>query len=84
MGTFLLCRQIEIGQAVHAIELTGHLRAVGNEDQGYGFLLARLAQEIEYLLLVARIDAGRWLVGQEQVGLVGQRAGDGYPLLLSD
>ena len=45
---------------------------------------ARLAHQVNDLLLMPRIDVGRRLVGQQQFGPIRQCAGDGDALLLAD
>ncbi len=53
------------------------------DDQCDRFFLARFAYEIENLLLMAGIDVGRRLVGQQKSRLVGQRPGNGHTLLFA-
>jgi len=40
--------------------------------------------QVDNVLLVLRIDVGRWFIGQQQFGLVGQSAGDRHTLALAD
>ncbi len=54
-----------------------------HHDQRDVLFLAGLADQVQDLLLVAGVDVGRRLVGQQELGLVGQRPGDGHPLLLA-
>ena len=76
--------QVDFFQLIHALELAGDFERVGDDDQRDVFLAAGVANQIDDLLLVARIDVGGRLVGQEQAGPVGQGPGDGDALLLAD
>jgi len=59
---------IELFQLFHAIELLGHQRRVRHQHERNLLLAARLTQQIEDLLLMARIDVRGGLVGQQQLG----------------
>ena len=75
---------VDLFQPIDPVELAGDFGRVRDHDERDLFLAARLADQIDDLLLVARVDIGRRLVGQKQAGLVGQGPGDGHPLLLAD
>ena len=81
---FMSSREIEIFQAFDAIELSGHVGRVRDQDQRHVLFATRFPQQIEHLLLMAGIDVGRRLVSQQELGLIGQRPGDRHPLLLAD
>ena len=55
---------VGIFQSVDSRKLLGHVAGVSDQEQGHAFLLARSANQVDDLLLMPRIDVGRWLVGQ--------------------
>ncbi len=71
---------------VHDADPVGHLahdaEIVGDEQHGHVELGLELEQEIEDLRLDGDVERGGRLVGDEQVGLVGERHGDHHPLPL--
>ena len=73
--------------AVHHHDIVGNLgddaQVVGNEDDaGAAFLLQR-PQQLEDGLLHGDIESRGWLIGNEDIRLVGQGHGYHHPLLLS-
>ena len=65
---------------VHDDDFLGHLRhdaqVVGNEHHRHAELVLKLGHELEYLGLCGDVQRGGWLVGDEQVGVAGQRHGN--------
>ena len=57
-----------------------HAHVVGDEDHGHGQLLAEVVDEVEDLGLDGDVEGRGGLVGDEQLGLAGQRHGDHHPL----
>ena len=56
---------------------------VADEDQGQAQLVAQAHQEADDLGLERDVEGGDGFVGDDQVGLEGQGAGDGDPLALA-
>ena len=56
---------------------------VGDEQDRHAGLALQLAQELQDLRLHGHVERGRRLVGDEQVGLVGERHGDHDALALA-
>ena len=54
-----------------------------HEDQSHVLFAACVPQEVDHRLLIARIDVGSRLVGQQELRTICQRAGYGNPLLLA-
>ena len=75
---------VDFFQPIDALELPGDFQRVRDHDQRDVFFAARLADQIDDLLLIARVDVGGRLIGQEQARPVGQGPGDGHALLLAD
>ena len=61
----------------------GGLLAVGDEQEGGARLVGQLAQEGENVGAVGGIEVAGGFVGENQVGPVDQRAGDGDALLFA-
>ena len=57
---------------------------MGDHKQGHIMLRAGVLEEIDHLLLMGRVDAGRRLIGEDHPRLVGERPGHRHPLLLTD
>ena len=76
-------RHGSIGPDDRCAELLADLGRVGHQDQGHVLFGAGIANQIDDLLLMPRIDIGRGLIGQQQLGPIGQGAGDGDALLLA-
>ena len=57
-----------------------HAHVVGDEDHGHRQLLAEVVDEVEDLGLDGDVEGRGGLVGDEQLGLAGQRHGDHHPL----
>ena len=60
----------------------GMRRRVGDHDDGRAFLV-ELAEHPHHLLAVGGVEVAGRLVGEDQLGLADQRAGDGDALLLA-
>jgi hypothetical protein len=58
------------------------IRAVRDHDDG-GALLVDALEQVHDLARHQRVEVSRGLVGQDQLGITGQHAGDGHALLLS-
>ena len=56
---------------------------VRDEQNGHAAFVAELAQDFENLSLDRDIERGRWLVGDEQLGIAGQGHRDHHALLLA-
>ena len=71
----------------HDADPVGHLahdaEIVGDEQHGHVELGLELQQELEDLRLDGDVERRGRLVGDEQVGLVGERHGDHHPLPLA-
>jgi acyl-CoA thioesterase-1 len=61
----------------------GHFHTMGYHDQGHAVLLVQLAEKVEDLLGGLAVEVTGGFVGQEQIGLIGQRSGDSHPLPLA-
>src|SRR5688572_223366 len=59
----------------------GDPRVVGDHDQGAP-LTSQLLEQVQDVLAARGVEVAGGLVGQDQVGLAGQGAGDGDPLHL--
>ncbi len=59
----------------------GDVRLVGDQDDGDA-ALAQLLEERHHLHAGPRVEVARGLVGEDELRLADQRAGDGHPLLL--
>ena len=75
---------VEVFQPDAARKLPGHVGGVCHNQQRHPLLRAGVPQEVDHLLLVSGIDAGRRFVGEHRPGPVGERPGHGHPLLLPD
>ena len=58
-----------------------HAQIVRDQDHGHSGLAPYLAQEVEDLRLDGGVERGRRLVGDQEIGLAGQRHGDHHPLV---
>ena len=71
---------------VHDADPVGHLahdaEIVGDQQHRHVELGLELEQEVEDLRLDGHVERGGRLVGDQQVGLVGERHGDHHPLPL--
>ena len=67
-----------------ARQLPGDLRVVADEQQARVDFRAQLADQVEHLLGVLRVERAGRLVGEHQLRAVRQRPGDGDALLLAD
>ena len=56
---------------------------VGDDDETRFELLIELKHEFEHVLAVARVEIAGWLIGQHQLRLRDQRAGDRSALTLA-
>ena len=66
-----------IGDAPHDIEI------VGDEDHAHAEALAQIRHQIEDLGLDGDVERGRRFIGDQQVGIVGDRHGDHHALALA-
>ena len=72
------------GQADQAVAVfAGEIEAVQVADHGDAEVPVDVLQRVHHHLGVARIERGDRLVGQDDLGLLHQGAGDGDPLLLA-
>ena len=73
--------------ALHDVDALGHLaddaEVVGDEQHGHAHLALQLLQQLEDLRLDGHVERRRRLVGDQQVGLVGERHGDHDALALA-
>ncbi len=72
---------------VHDVDAVGHVahhaQIVGDEQHRHAALLLQLLEQLQDLRLDGDIERGGGLVGDQQVGLVGERHGDHHPLTLA-
>jgi hypothetical protein len=68
---------------VHVIEPFDHAHVVGDDDDGGLVLSSNLLEQGHDSHAPLGIEGGGRIVGENQLGLVGERSGDGDPLLLS-
>ena len=59
-------------QVFNALKLLRHLRRVRYQHERHIFLAARVADQIDHLLLMPGVDICRRFIGQEQFRFVGQ------------
>ena len=83
-GSCLTDHEVEFIQSIHAIKLFGDFHRVRYDQQRNVLRLAIFFDQVHDLLLIARIDIGGRLVGQQQCWLVGERPCDGDALLFAD
>ena len=71
----------------HDVDAVGHLahdaEVVGDQQHGHAELALQLLQQLEDLRLDGDVERGGRLVGDQQVGLVGERHGDHDALALA-
>ena len=67
----------------HPIRLLADLGVVGDDDQGHAAARAELGEEVEDPLRGGRVDSPGRLVGEQQAGLVGERARERDALALA-
>ena len=72
-----------VGEEQHAVGVGGGDRVVGDHHDGLGEAVDGVAHEAEDLGAGAAVEVAGRLVGEDQLGLVGERAGDGDALLLA-
>ena len=63
-------------------ELADEAKIVADEEHAHAVALAQASDEFEHLSLDGHIERGRRLIGDEQLGLVGDGDGDHHALLL--
>ena len=77
-------RLLDLAAGVHHHDALGHLghhaEVVGDEDDRGAGLALELAHELEDLGLDGDVERGRRLVGDEQLGMAGERHGDHHAL----
>ena len=77
-------RALHHAAGVHHRDLVGHLgddaEVVGDQDDRHAGLLLQFAQQVEDLRLHRDVERGGGFVGDQQVGLAGQRHGDHHAL----
>ena len=77
-------RALDDPAGVHHRHLVGHLgdhaEIVRDQDDRHAGLLLQVAQQVEDLRLHGDVERGGRLVGDQQVGLAGQRHGDHHAL----
>ena len=56
---------------------------MGNDDEGLSETVAQVEEELMELLLVLAVQRTRRFVSQDDGGIVDQRTGNGYALLLT-
>lgn len=56
---------------------------VGDDDDARAALVGDAGKQLHHLPAAPAVERGGRLIGQDQAGLVGQRAGDGDALLLA-
>ena len=56
---------------------------MGGEYKGGSCFFVHLAHQLQDILSGLRIEVGSWFVGQDELGLLHQGAGNGHPLLLA-
>jgi glyceraldehyde 3-phosphate dehydrogenase len=76
-------RAVEVLEPDAAGKLPGHVGCVCHDQECHPLLRAGVSEEIDHLLLMGRVDARGWFVGEDRPGSVGQRPGHGHPLLLA-
>ena len=71
----------------HHVDAVGHAahdaKVVRDQQHGHAELALQRLQELEDLRLDGDVERGGRLVGDQQIGLVGQRHGDHDPLTLA-
>jgi hypothetical protein len=71
-------------EILHAIQRIERGTIVADENERGAFLAAGLTDELKRFGCVRLIEAARGLIGQDQLGPIGQRAGERDALLLAD
>ena len=66
-----------------AVSHTGQCRVVGNNNDGASGLAAGILQKAQHLFAGAVVQRTGGLVAEQQLGVFGQCAGNGHPLLLA-
>jgi len=61
----------------------GHHRVVGDDDHGHALLGVEAPEQFDDVLAALAAQVARRLVGQDEGRVVGQGAGEGYPLPLA-
>ena len=57
---------VNLSEIDHAVELFRYFFRVRHQEQGNAFMAADVAEEVDHLLLVCRIDIRRRLIGKEE------------------
>ena len=87
MNTWSTVPQFDDAPAVHHGDAIGddldQREVVGDEEVGEIALLLQVAHEVEHLRPHRHVERGDRLVGHDEVGLEGERAGDGDALELA-
>ena len=83
-----LCRTLLANLAIahhdHVVgDFADHGQIVGDEQHRHLVLLLQVADEVEDLLLDGHVERRRRLVGDQELGLAGDRHRDHHPLLLA-
>ena len=73
---------LAVGEDDDAIGVGGHLRVVGDHDDGLAELVDRGAKQVEDAAARLRVEVAGRLVGEDDGGTGDQRPGDRDPLLL--
>jgi hypothetical protein len=63
--------------------MRGHDRIMGRDNKGLTCLLTEFSDELEHVFPVACIEVARWLVGNHQGRISGQRTRNRDTLLLA-
>ena len=82
LNTFIgMCRrfgliddQVKFIQFDDAIKATSDFHGVSDHQQRHGFFSAAFDDQVDDLLLIARVDVSSWFVGQQQSRAVGERS----------
>jgi len=71
-----------VPDVIDMVEALGHATVVGDADDGAAFLSSYPAEQRHDALASLGVEGGRRLVREDDLGAVGERAGDGDALLL--
>ena len=57
--------------------------AMGHDNHTFLFLVCNVLQQVNHIPSGGFVQIARWFICQQHLGIAGQGAGDGYPLLLT-
>ena len=77
-------RAVEVFKPKTPREPRGDLWGVGDDEEGDVVLGAGAREQVNHLILVGGVDAGRRFIGEDHPRPVGECPGHRHPLLLAD